>query len=295
MLPLLLLTIVAADLFDLDGRIAPAARASISLHRVLSPYGANTLAEPDGRFRFKKLEAGAYTVTIFIPSRGEARHTVEVGPSTADSRQRVSVKLELKDSDFVVADVLKRYHAVSAKHLAIAPKAIHEYEEAQRAVGKNDVADATAHLEKAVTIAPHFAPAWNHLGTIAYQTQQYPRAAECFRRALDYDPDLYEPLVNLGGVLLNLHQPREAYDYNLHAVLTRPNDALANSQFGMSYWYLGNLDMAEKYLRKAVELDPTHFSHPQLLLAEIHKKRGDQDAVAADMASFKKHHPDWKP
>jgi tetratricopeptide (TPR) repeat protein len=294
MLPLLLLTVAVADLYDLDGRIAPAARASISLHRVLSPYAANTLCEPDGHFRFKKLEPGAYTVSIFIPSRGEARQTVEVGPSTSDDRQRVSVKLELKDGDFV-ADALKRYHAVTARQLAIPAKAMHEYEEAQRAVGRNDVAEATARLEKAVAIAPHFAPAWNHLGTIAYQTQQYPRAAECFRRALDCDPELYEPLVNLGGVLLNLNHPREAYDYNLHAVLTRPNDALANSQFGMTYWYLGNLDMAEKYLRKAVELDPAHFSHPQLLLAEIHKRRGDLDAVAADLASFKRHHPDWKP
>lgn len=294
MLPLLLLAI-AADLYEIDGRIVPAARASISVHRVLSPYASNTLSEPDGHFRFKKLESGAYTVSIFIPSRGEARQTIEVGPGAADGRQRVSVKLTLKDADFTVSEALKRQHAVSTKQLAIPAKAIHEYEEAQRAVGRNDIAGATARLEKAVALAPNFAPAWNHLGTIAYQSQQYPRAAECFRRSLDSDPELYEPLVNLGGVLLNLHQPQEAYRYNLHAVLSRPNDALANSQFGMSYWYLGNSDMAEKYLRKAVELDPAHFSHPQLLLAEIHKRRGDLDAVAADLDSFKKHHPDWRP
>jgi len=293
MLPLLLLSL-AADLFDLDGRIAPAARASVSLHRVLSPYAANALSDSDGRFRFHKLEPGAYTVTIFVPSRGEARQTVEVGPSTADGRQRVSVKLELKDSDFATADVLKRHHAVSAKQLAIPPKAVREYMEAQRQLSKNDVAAATAHLEKAVGIAPQFAAAWNHLGTIAYQAQQFVRAAECFRRALDHDPDLYEPLVNLGGVLINLHQPEEAYRYNLHAVLRRPNDALANTQFGMCYWYLGNADMAEKYLRKAVEIDPSHFSHPQLLLAEIHRRRGDQVAAKADLDDFRRRHPDWK-
>jgi tetratricopeptide (TPR) repeat protein len=295
MAPLLLFLAVAAELYQLDGRIDPPAHASVSLHRVQSPFAVQMLSEADGHFRFKKLEPGAYTLSIFIPSRGEARQTIEVGPGTADRRRRVSLRLELKDSDFVVADVLKRAHAVSAKQLAIPPKAVHEYEEAQRAVAKNDVSDATAHLEKAVALAPNFASAWNHLGTIFYKTQQYVRAAECFRRSLDADPEMYEPLVNLGGVLLNLEQPKEAYSYNLHAVLTRPNDALANSQLGLTYWYLGNLDSAEKYLKRAVELDPAHFSHPQLLLAEIHKRKGDLEAAAADLESFQKYHPDRKP
>jgi tetratricopeptide (TPR) repeat protein len=289
----LLLVFVAADLFELTGRIVPPARASVSIHRVQSPFATNTLAEGDGRFTFKKLEAGAYTIAVFMPSRGEARQTVEVGPGTADARRRVSVTLELDDSQFTMREVLTRRHAVSTKQLAVPAKAVAEYEAAQRLLAKNDVAGATRRLERAVELAPQFAPAWNHLGTIAYQTKQYERAAECFRESLAADPELYEPLVNLGGVLLNLHKPAEAYQYNLHAVLTRPNDALANSQFGMSYWHLGNLDMAEKYLRRAVEIDPAHFSHPQLLLADIQLKRGNSSAAAEELESFLNRHPDW--
>lgn len=289
----LLLVFVAAELFELRGRIEPPARASVSIHRVQSPFATATLADDDGKFTFKKLEAGAYTVTVFMPSRGEVRRTVEVGTGQA-VRNRVAITLNLKDSDFVFRDSVSRTHAVSAKQLSIPGKALREYEAAQKALAKNEIAEAERRIEKAVDLAPHFATAWNHLGTMAYQTQRYARAAECFRESLAQDPQLYEPLVNLGGVLLNLNQPDEAFRYNQHAVLTRPNDALANSQFGMTYWHLGNAEMAEKYLRRAVELDPAHFSHPQLLLADIRMKRGEFRAAADELESFLRHHPDWK-
>jgi Tfp pilus assembly protein PilF len=53
------------------------------------------------------------------------------------------------------------------------------------------------------------------------------------------------------------------------------------------------LDLAEKSFRRAAELDPAHFSHPQLFLAEIHLRRGDTRAAAADLEDFLRHHPDW--
>ena len=291
---LLLLAFLAAPaVYDLTAQLDPPAVASVSIFRVASPFSATTLTEEDGRFTFKKLEPGAYTVSVFIPAQGEARQTIEVGPGTADARQRVVLTIHLKDSDFVYADPTRRRHSVSARQLSIPDKAIHEYEEAQKDLARHDPDAATRHLERAVELAPQFATAWNNLGTIAYQTQKYTRAEECFRTALEQDPSAYEPLVNLGGVLINLRKLEEAYDFNLHAVLTRPNDALANAQLGMTYFGLNTMDLAEKYLRRASQIDPAHFSHPQLFLAEIHLRQGDTRAAAADLEEFLKYHPDW--
>lgn len=292
MLPLVL-AFVAADLYDVSGQFTPPDRAAVSIYRVASPYTNSTLTEADGRFSFKKLEPGAYTISIFIPSRGEARQTIEVGPASADAKGRVAVSLNLKDSDFVFADVMRRRHSVDARQLAIPEKAIKEYADAQKDLAKSDTDSALTHLNRAVEIAPQFATAWNNLGTIAYQTQHYERAEACFRRALDVDATAFEPLVNLGGVLVNLHKLDEAWKYNVAAVLARPNDALANAQLGMTYFEMGSLPLAEKHLRKAVEIDPAHFSHPQLLLTEIDLRRNDLHAAAADMQDFLKYHPDW--
>jgi tetratricopeptide (TPR) repeat protein len=289
----LALLLAPAELYDLSAQISPPTVASVSIYRVASPFTASTLADEAGRFTFKKLEPGAYTVAVFEPLRGEARQTIEVGPSNADARGRVALTIQLKDSDFVFADAMRRRHSVNTKELAVPEKAIREYQDAQKDLARRDVAAATRRLEHAVEMAPQFSVAWNNLGTIAYQTQNYLRAEECFREALAQDPQAYEPLVNLGGVLVNLHKLVEAWDYNTYAVLVRPNDALANAQLGMTYFELSNLEMAEKYLARAREIDPAHFSHPQLLLAEIHLRRGDTRAAAADLEEFLKYHPDW--
>src|SRR4051794_23085916 len=107
MIPLLL-AFLAADSYDLTARVAPPDRASVSIHAVASPFTASTLTEADGRFTFRKLEPGAYTIAVFSPARGEARQTIEIGPGTADERHRVALTLELKDSAFVFGDPARR-------------------------------------------------------------------------------------------------------------------------------------------------------------------------------------------
>ena len=295
-LPCILLAAAAAaysaDVYELAGSFAPAGKASVSLFGVSGPFSASTLSDASGRFVFKKLEPGTYTLAVFLPSEGEARQTVDIGPASADTHRRVTLALEFKPGDFARAPALAR-HTVTARQLAVPDKALRLYEEASKCLSRRDSACAIERLEQAVALAPQFSPAWNELGTIAYQGQKYARAEECFREALAADPDAYEPLVNLGGVLVNLHKLDEAWDYNVHAVLLRPGDALAQSQLGMTYFEMGRPELAEKHFQQAVALDPAHFSHPQLFLAEIHLRRGDRKAAAGDLENFLQHHPDW--
>ena len=278
--------------FELRGRLLPATRASVWLHGATAPFEDTTLAGEDGHFRFRDLLAGTYTLGAFVPGRGEMRRTIEVGPSQADAKKRIELTVELRDGEFESRDSLRRQAMVSAKELAIPERAHREYEEAERRLARRDVEGAVAHFERAVELAPQFSEAWNHLGTIAYQARDYTRAETCFRKALDADPNSFQPLVNLGGVSINLGKFEEALQYNLYAALTRPNDALANSQLGMSYFYLGKLDLAQKYLTAAKRFDPAHFSHPQLMLAEIALRRQDRAAAAGEMEEFLQHHPD---
>jgi tetratricopeptide (TPR) repeat protein len=114
-------------------------------------------------------------------------------------------------------------------------------------------------------------------------------AAACAPAA---DPEAYAPLVNLGGVLLNLGRWSKALGYNLQAARKSPSDALANSQLGMSYFYTGQFDPAEKYLTAAKQIDPAHLSHPQLLLAEIHLRRNEPEAAADELEDLIVRHPD---
>jgi tetratricopeptide (TPR) repeat protein len=278
--------------YELSGRIVPAMSARVSLFGTSAPFSSTTLSDFTGHFRFKKLRPGLYTVAIFSKRRGEARRTVEIGPALADAKGRISLSLELKDADFVFASTLKR-HLVSAQQLSVPGAAVRDYDEAQKDLGRNDSDAAVKRLEHAVDLAPQFSAAWNSLGVIAYQTRKFDRAEECFRKAVQADPALYEALVNLGGVTLTLHKFDEAMNYNLRAVLERPNDGLANAQLGLTYYALGQLDLAVKYLERARQIDPASFTLPQLSLFEIHYRRGERSAAAGDLEDFLQHHPDW--
>jgi tetratricopeptide (TPR) repeat protein len=282
----------AGPLYELSGRLVPRSGAYVSLFGATTPFTTSTLADVTGHFRFKNLEPGLYSVAVFMRRRGEARRTVEVGPSVADRKHHIKLTLQFQDADFVPAVSWHR-NIVSATELAVPARANNEYRDAQKDLARQDVASAVKRLEHAVELAPQFSAAWNNLGTIAYQSAKYDRAEECFREALAQDPQSYEPLVNLGGVLVTLHKLDEAMKYNLQAVLTRPNDPLANSQLGMTYYLLQRDDLAAKYLERTRQLDPASFTYPQLLLSEIHYRQGDRLAAAEVLEDFLTHHPDW--
>jgi tetratricopeptide (TPR) repeat protein len=284
--------VAAAPVYELSGTILPRGGATVSLFGTDAPFVASTFVFAGSRFHFKKLRPGAYTLSVFMRRRGEARQTIEIGPSNADRRGRVSLQLELKESDFVLASVL-RGHTVSAKELAISPQALRDYRKAQQDLSRRDADSAVKRLDDAVERAPQFAKAWNTLGVIAYQRKQYDRAEEDFRQALEQDPQSFEALVNLGGVLVTEHKVDEALTYNERAATVQPNDPLAQSQLGMSYYYAANFELATRHLELARSLDPAHFSYPQLLLAEIHLREGNRPAAADAMADFLEHHPVW--
>ena len=272
--------------FEIVGRVEPAVRASVTLHGATSAFTSSTLTAADGRFRFRNVAAGQYVVIAFSPGYGERRTTVDVGPASADPRRRFEMTVRLDENTHVGAGA-----KVSAAELSVPDSARKEYNEAQKCLTRRDVPCAIARLERAVEIAPRYAGAWNNLGTIAYHAREYPKAESYFRRSLEADPQAYEPLVNLGGVLLSLNRPEDAYHFNLHSVLARPMDALANSQLGMTYFMLGKPDLAEKYLLEARKLDPAHFSHPQLFLAEIYLRRRETAKAADALEEFLRHHP----
>ena len=147
----------AGPLYELAGRFTPAGSASVSLFGVSGPFSASTLSDASGRFTFRKLEAGTYTLAVFLPADGEARQTIEIGPSTADGHHRVSLSLQFKESDFVRAPALAR-HTVTTRQLAIPDKALRLYDDARKFLSRRDSDSATQRLEEAVDLAPSFRP-----------------------------------------------------------------------------------------------------------------------------------------
>ncbi len=281
----------AAATYEIEGRLEPPRQGVlVSLHGASSPFAANTRSNGKGRFRFKGLVPGPYTLIAFAPGTNEIRLTVEVSAGLAGKNRRVPVVVPIGAA--ASREALERAHAISARELSIPDSAKRDFGEAQALLSRRQVAAAIKRLERAVQRAPQYVEAWNNLGTIAYHEGRYQDAERFFRTALRHEPAAYLPSVNLGGVLVTMGRFEEALEINRYAVAQGKGDALANVQLGMNYYFLNQFEPALKYLLEAKRIDPNHFSHPQRFLANIYFRKGDVAAALAELDDFLERHPD---
>ena len=284
--------VASANPLQLVGEVEPPLENGIAtVSAVQSPFYAETRVR-QSRFAFRNLHPDGYTLTVMDPEWGVTRTTVQVTPSLADPQGRVRVKVRLQQTDQGRSRRIQQQGSVSAAALQVSPKAKAALRRAHSRLGRGDTEAGIALLEKAVRISPSYAEAWNVLGTISYKAGRYDEAEERFRKALQHEPLNFAPLVNLGGVLLSLGRYEEALSFNVMARSMQPEDALANSQLGMSHFYKGQFQRAREYLLRAKEADPAHFSYPQLFLAEIYAKQGDLDAACKELEEVLRLHPD---
>ncbi len=285
---LLALAASAQPKYSVEGRFQPPALGTVSVNAAAFPFTTSVLSDLGGRFRFRNLEEGSYTLSVFVPGRGELRRTIVLSPSTVDKKRRLRLDLSMDGESLDREAALN----VSARQLSISSQARQAFADAMKRLSRNDVNGAEEKLREAVKLSPRFCEAWNHLGTIAYHAKRYDLAEEMFRKALEADNQMYEPLVNLGGVLINLGRNPEAERYNRHAVLRKPGDPLAHAQLGMTLLYQGQFREAETHLREAIRLDPAHFSYPQLHLAEALIRQGKSRETADVLEAFLQANPD---
>jgi Tfp pilus assembly protein PilF len=252
------------------------------------PFSSRSLIGPSGDFKISNLRLGTYRLTIVIQGWGQMTVSVDVGPGTADDRNRVNRVFEFtpqKDTDGGVT--------ISARQLNLPSAAWRGLSKAEKRLEKHDTDGAIRELQSLVKKYPDFPAAWNRLGTIAYLTGRYVDAERYFSTALKNDPDLYAPLVNIAAAYLNLGKIALALETNQRCVKLRPADPLAWSQLGQTQFVLGQFDEALKNLYRARELDPGHGSFPQLVIAEIHRQRGDFVQVIEVLEEFLLYHPDF--
>jgi Tfp pilus assembly protein PilF len=277
---------------DLQGKITGAGSLRslrVNLFAVETPYVESSEVSRSGEFHFRSLAPGNYTVAVARKGLGEVRRTVVISPAVADASGVVHATIPYTSSE---AASNPTGGIVSVHQLSIPGNAASKYSDAQKRLAMHDPQGAVHALEEAVAIAPDFATAWNALGVIAFQTGEDDHAQTLFRKAIAADPDSFEPLVNLGGVLLKKNAPSEALPFNQRAVRDRPEDALANAQLGINYFKLDQFDQAEQYLQAAKRLDPAHFTQPQVFLADIYARRGNRSAAIKELEDVLALRPD---
>ena len=110
---------------------------------------------------------------------------------------------------------------------------------------------------QALSVDPDNALAFNNLGSILLEREEFYDAEDCFRAALRAQPDLVVALYSLGGVLHRMGRSHEAERYCRKAIELDPRSAAALNNLAAVLEQRGDLVGAEEACRKALLLDPS--------------------------------------
>ncbi len=185
-----------------------------------------------------------------------------------------------------------------------------------------DYADSAKYLEQAIALDPRNKEALYHLGRVRYIQNKFDEAIAAFRRLLAIDPEnvkaadnlglalegkgesteamaayrnairleqtmpgkeTYErPYLNLGRVLLDQGQAKEALEALQRAREIAPKSAEIHLQLGKAEMEIGQLDLARRELEESVTLDERSVS-AHYLLARLYKKMGERELEAREL------------
>ena len=278
---------------ELRGEIVPPFRwAPVIIQSTNDSFRKQIRASYSGEFKFKNLEPGLYTIHVLSRRWGQARKSVEVTPSFADEKGRVTVRVVFRRSQADRLRHLEDRSMVAVHELSVSKQARKRYSAALKKLERNDPEAARGLFQEAVNLSPQFCAAWIQLGVMAYKSKDLPQAESHFQEVLAIDPESFAANVNLGAVLLGQRRFEEALHYNSKASRLEPGDVLANAQLGINYFELGNLEDAVPHLRRAKRADPGHSSLPQLTLAQIYATRGEWQRAVRELTDLQQRHPD---
>jgi tetratricopeptide (TPR) repeat protein len=162
------------------------------------------------------------------------------------------------------------------------------YDHGLQSLLKNKPNDAAKDFEKAVALYPKYADAWMDLGKVRVQQQSVQAARSAFLKAVDADPKLVPPYVEIGLLAAreaNWAQSAEYLDKALK--LDTVDYPAAWYADAVAHYNLKNYDAAEKSAREAVKLDPKHVNpRSGYLLGLVLAEKQDYAGAAAELTNY---------
>jgi Flp pilus assembly protein TadD len=181
---------------------------------------SSTVADQDGSFRFRNLQAGNYAVVV------------DAGKEYETGRETVSIEREANGRIVQVAIQLRLKDASNPALAGVPQSALDSYHKGVAAAKKGDSKNAIVLLNSAITLYPKFTLALSELGLQYLKAGQLDKARETFAEEIKLKPDDSSAHLNLGIVLFNQKAVAEA-EMHLREALK------LNNEGPTSHYYLG--------------------------------------------------------
>lgn len=136
--------------------------------------------------------------------------------------------------------------------------------QASRRLSSGDLDEALALLLEIRRMAPRHELAEGMLGAVYAQLHAFDDAVACFEHVLAINPDNHLARFQLGCVLMDRQQPREALEA-WRPCLREPTDHVVHFHAGLAWMQLDRVEDARLMFGRAARyMPPDHELHPRL-------------------------------
>ena len=139
--------------------------------------------------------------------------------------------------------------------------------------------------QRSLALAPRVASAETGIGWCSELLSRLEDAATAYKTAIGWEaskPDVPAPYLGLGRVLLKQNRPAEALPYLRQAVQMEPAVADAHEELGKAYSALNDLPAAQQEVEKAIELAPK-VARLHFMLGQLYRRAGQMEKARAEL------------
>lgn len=198
------------------------------------------------------------------------------------------IALLLPAFSFAQSPVSQYSSVVSVRELALPPKAARALEKGTALLLKNNPQASVSYFQTAIALAPDSFHAYHSVAIAHYHLGDVEDAEQEFRRSIELSRGSFAPsLFGLSMILYQRGEFLEAESLIQKGLLATPSSAIGKYCLGLVQFALGQIPEAEHSALDAIHLDSTQADGDvYLLLARIHERLNDPDAVVADVHTY---------
>jgi tetratricopeptide (TPR) repeat protein len=151
---------------------------------------------------------------------------------------------------------------------------------------KQQPLESLPYFQKAIELAPNLFPAYHNIALAQYKLRRFDDAAKNFEKAIALSKGSFaSSFVGLALTLYGRGQVSEAQRVVQHALLVDPLSANGKYCLGLTQYSLGRTADAQSSAFEALAIDP-RLADAHLLLAHVHERLHDPNAVVADVNAY---------
>lgn len=234
-----------------------------------------------GEFQIRNLSEGIYFVEAEVTNFEPVVRKVELGRGLM-----VDLTFDLKEKKDFALSRLNKVVSEAELRQSIPAAAKKQYDLGLKSVSKGNFQQAANYFQEALRIYPEYLAARNDLGAQYLKLKQLDDAQKNFELVLASDPKNYNAKFNMGLVQVERHNYTEAIALLNQAVAIDSSRPLARLWIGIAKLELGDLDVAETELTRALIMGGEECVAAHYHLARIYKNRGDLTGAARSVQIY---------